>query len=128
MLWRYLAVSRYYSSMDGLLRAQFAYPNVTFRNIVAPSEDLPSSIYPLNMDQSQVDQMVALGVQDGIASVAAGQQEAENTAHFYALKNTHDKRVKGVSYDQFKEMKANGAFGEEYKLLDDAKFQSLFLQ
>ena len=50
MLWRYLAVSRYYSNMDGLLRAQFAYPNVTFRNVVAPSADLPSSIYPLVSD------------------------------------------------------------------------------
>ena len=47
MLWRYLEVSRYYSSMDGLLRAQFAYPNITFRNIVAPTADLPSSLYPL---------------------------------------------------------------------------------
>ena len=47
MLWRYLAVSRYYSNMDGLLRAQFAYPNVDFRHIVSPSADLPSSIYPL---------------------------------------------------------------------------------
>ena len=47
MLWRYLEVSRYYSNMDGLLRAQFAYPNVTFRNIVAPSAEMPSSFYPL---------------------------------------------------------------------------------
>lgn len=37
MLWRYLEVSRYYSNMDGLLRAQFAYPNVNFRNVCAPS-------------------------------------------------------------------------------------------
>jgi len=47
MLWRYLEVSRYYSNMDGLLRAQFAYPSVTFRNVVAPSAEMPSSFYPL---------------------------------------------------------------------------------
>ena len=47
MLWRYLEVSRYYSNMDGLLRAQFAYPNVVFRNVVAPSAEMPSSWYPL---------------------------------------------------------------------------------
>ena len=47
MLRRYLQVSRYYSSMDGLLRAQFAYPNVYFRYVVAPSADLPSSHMPL---------------------------------------------------------------------------------
>lgn len=47
MLWRYLEVSRYYSNMDGLLRAQFAYPNIEFRYIISPSGDLPSSLYPL---------------------------------------------------------------------------------
>ena len=47
MLWRYLEVSRYYSNMDGLLRAQFAYPNVNFRHVVAPSAEMPSSWYPL---------------------------------------------------------------------------------
>ena len=47
MLWRYLEVSRYYSNMDGLLRAQFAYPNVEFRHVVAPSGEMPSSWYPL---------------------------------------------------------------------------------
>ena len=47
MLWRFLEVQRYYSVMDGLLRAQFAYPDVTFRHIISPSESLPSSLYPL---------------------------------------------------------------------------------
>lgn len=47
MLWRYLEVSRFYSNMDGLLRAQFAYPNITFRHVVAPSAVMPSSLYPL---------------------------------------------------------------------------------
>jgi len=55
MLWRYLEVSRYYSNMDGLLRAKFAYPNVTFRNTVAPTADMPSSFYPLNLKQDEVD-------------------------------------------------------------------------
>ena len=50
MLWRYLEVSRYYSNMDGLLRAQFAYPTVNFRNVVAPSAEMPSSWYPLNLN------------------------------------------------------------------------------
>ena len=37
MLIRYLEVSHYYGVMDGLLRAQFAYPDVTFRHIISPS-------------------------------------------------------------------------------------------
>jgi hypothetical protein len=44
---RYLEVSRYYGAMDGLLRAQFAYPNVEFRHIISPSSSLPDSTLPL---------------------------------------------------------------------------------
>ena len=47
MLWRFLEVSRYYSVMDGLLRAQFAYPTINFRNIISPSVDLPDTRFPL---------------------------------------------------------------------------------
>ena len=47
MLWRYLEISSYYTAMDGLLRAKYAFPDITFRNIVSPSARLPSSIKPL---------------------------------------------------------------------------------
>lgn len=47
MLWRFLEVNRYYNAMDGLLRAQFAYPTINFRNIIAPSVDLPDTRFPL---------------------------------------------------------------------------------
>ena len=40
-------IIRYYGVMDGLLRAQFAYPDITFRSIVSPSEDLGDPLYPL---------------------------------------------------------------------------------
>jgi len=51
MLFRYLAVSSFYSTMDGLLRAKFAYPAVDFRYIVAPTADIPSSMFPLNLNE-----------------------------------------------------------------------------
>ena len=38
---------RYYNAMDGLLRAQFAYPTVNFRHIIAPSSELPDTRLPL---------------------------------------------------------------------------------
>lgn len=44
---RFLEVARYYGQMDGLLRAQFAYPNVQFRHIISPSAHLASSHLPL---------------------------------------------------------------------------------
>lgn len=47
MLFRYLEISSYYSSMDGLLRAKFAYPQANFRFAIAPSKALPTSWYPL---------------------------------------------------------------------------------
>ena len=47
MLFRYLEVSSYYSSMDGLLRAKFAYPKVNFRYVIAPGSGLPKASNPL---------------------------------------------------------------------------------
>ena len=44
---RGLHFMRYYNAMDGLLRAQFAYPTVNFRHIIAPSSDLPDTRVPL---------------------------------------------------------------------------------
>jgi predicted acylesterase/phospholipase RssA len=43
-------ILRYYSIMDGLLRAQFAYPEITFRNIISPSADLEHQFLPLLQD------------------------------------------------------------------------------
>lgn len=47
MLFRYLEISSFYNSMDGLLRAKFAYQNVNFRYVIAPSASIPSSLQPL---------------------------------------------------------------------------------
>ena len=127
MLWRYLEVSRYYSNMDGLLRAQFAYPNVTFRNVVAPSAEMPSSWYPLNLAQADVDQIWDLGVQDGTAAATNVTSTADLT-HFFSLKKKNDQRLKGgVSFDSFLAMKQNGEI-EDFKLHEDKQMKALFLQ
>jgi len=47
MLFRYLEVSSFYNSMDGLLRAQFAYDKVNFRYVISPTDNIPSSLFPL---------------------------------------------------------------------------------
>ena len=104
MLWRYLEVSRYYSNMDGLLRAQFAYPNVTFRNVVAPSAEMPSSWYPLNLKQEDVDQIWDLGVADGQAA-AANPSNTADFSHYMSLKKRNDSRMGNASYDTFLQMK-----------------------
>lgn len=47
MLFRYLEISSFYNSMDGLLRAKFAYQGVDFRYVIAPTKAIPSSLKPL---------------------------------------------------------------------------------
>ena len=47
MLFRYLEISSFYNSMDGLLRAKFAYERVFFRYAISPSAFIPSSEKPL---------------------------------------------------------------------------------
>jgi len=51
MLFRYLEISSFYNTMDGYLRAKFAYPDVTFRYKITPSGKIPSSLNPLTMNQ-----------------------------------------------------------------------------
>lgn len=47
MLFRYLEINSFYSSMDGILRAKFAYPQAKFRYAISPTKTLPTSMYPL---------------------------------------------------------------------------------
>ena len=127
MLWRYLEVSRYYSNMDGLLRAQFAYPAVNFRHTVAPSADMPSSFYPLNLEQTEVDQIWDLGMTDGAAAVQSP-SHTQDLSQYFMLKKKMDKRIRGgVSFDSFMAMKANGDFDGE-NMFEDKHMQAMFLQ
>ena len=71
--------------------------------------------------------MLELGEKDGKASVAAGPQSITDTFHYFALKKKRDDRVKGIKFDDFVDMKANGLF-DDYNVLEDTKMQALFLQ
>mmetsp|Transcript_29881 Transcript_29881/g.45685 ORF Transcript_29881/g.45685 Transcript_29881/m.45685 type:complete len:222 (-) Transcript_29881:40-705(-) len=64
MLFRYLEISSFYNSMDGLLRAKFAYKDADFRYVITPTGSIPSSLYPLNLDEKQVEEAFALGLKD----------------------------------------------------------------
>lgn len=54
MLLRYFEISSFYGSMDGVLRARYAFPKVNFRYAIAPSQPLPYEYLPLNLNQTQV--------------------------------------------------------------------------
>jgi predicted acylesterase/phospholipase RssA len=47
MLFRYLEISSFYNSMDGLLRAKFAYDGVDFRYVISPTVAIPSTMTPM---------------------------------------------------------------------------------
>lgn len=46
MLKRFIQVHRYYSSMQGLLKARFAYPTVNFRSVISPTTKLSNNWKP----------------------------------------------------------------------------------
>jgi len=50
VLYRYLQIAYYYSSMNGLQRAKFTHPNVNYRYVVAPSVSLPFDYIPLSLN------------------------------------------------------------------------------
>jgi len=126
---RFLEVSRYYGAMDGLLRAQFAYPKVNFRHIISPSGELSSSHLPLYLTPEQVDADIAMGVSDGKAAASnTDTQATENVMHFFGLKKKRDSRVKGITYDRFIEMKNEGVFEKGYDVIQDSKLESFFLR
>lgn len=66
MLFRYLEISSFYNSMDGLLRAKFAYEGVDFRCVITPSKNIPSSLFPMNMSTRQIDKAFELGQKDAL--------------------------------------------------------------
>lgn len=123
MLWRFLEVERYYSVMDGLLRAQFAYPTAQWRHIISPSLEMPDTRFPLNWTADQVTSAINIGITDGINALGS----AEDTLEYFALKKKRDQRIKGVTFEQFVESKAAGEI-ESFNHLEDAKLQALFLQ
>lgn len=54
MLFRYLEISSYYNSMDGLLRAKFAFDKVNFRYVIMPTGDIPSSSKPFTLSEDDI--------------------------------------------------------------------------
>jgi hypothetical protein len=73
VLYRFLQIARYYGAMDGITRAQFAYPTVQFRNVIAPSAKLPHHHVPLTMNVTEMQSMFDLGVQDALNEISTSE-------------------------------------------------------
>jgi hypothetical protein len=68
MLVRFIEIYWYYGTMNGLKRAQFSHPNVTYRNVISPSDALTWNYLPLSLNETQVQSIIDLGVKDGAAT------------------------------------------------------------
>jgi hypothetical protein len=94
MLFRYLEISSFYNSMDGLLRAKFAYDGVDFRYVITPSGSIPSSRNPMKMEEKEIKDSFAMGYSDAqntINNQTMGFDSLDNLIHYHALKKTgHD--------------------------------------
>merc|ERR1712224_361845 len=117
MLFRYLDISSYYNSMDGFLRAQFAYPGIDWRYVISPTESIPSSIYPFAMDQKQMEDTFALGEKDADAAIAK-KMTIDDVVHYHALKKTGRDRIAGHTFGSFLEAKKRGEF-QKYDIMKD---------
>jgi predicted acylesterase/phospholipase RssA len=119
MLFRYLEVSSFYNSMDGLLRAKFAYQGVDFRYVIAPSGNIPSSLHPLNLSEKQIKTTFDMGVKDAQEAIEKGAKTTfDELIHYHALKKQGDQRILKHTYGSFQEANAKGDFGE-YNILED---------
>jgi len=118
MLFRYLEISSFYNSMDGLLRAKFAYQKATFRYVVTPTGSIPSSLYPLNLNEKQVNSAFAMGVKDAQDVINKGPQSLDDLIHYHALKKTGNTQIAKHTYGSFLEAKNNGEF-EAYDIMQD---------
>mmetsp|Transcript_1677 Transcript_1677/g.1611 ORF Transcript_1677/g.1611 Transcript_1677/m.1611 type:complete len:147 (+) Transcript_1677:671-1111(+) len=73
MLFRFLQIARYYGIMDGLKRAEFAYPDVNFRYVIGPSIKLPHNFEPLKFDSTDMQAMYDQGISDAQTVISNGE-------------------------------------------------------
>jgi len=119
MLFRYLEILSFYNSMDGLLKAQFAYKGVNFRYVISPSEGIPSSMYPLNLKEKDIDKAFSMGVSDANKAISDGSKTTwNNLVHYYSIKKSGDARILKHTYGSFRDAKENNEF-EEYDIMKD---------
>jgi hypothetical protein len=117
MLFRYLEISSFYNSMDGFLRAKFAYSKANFRHLIAPSGSIGASILPMHFDNKHVTQAWDLGFKDAVAA-ANSTTSLDDMIHYHALKKSGSPKISKHTLGSFKEAKADGQF-DKYDIFSD---------
>lgn len=121
MLFRYLEISSFYNSMDGLLRARFAYKDVDFRYVITPTESMPSSLYPLNLNADSVQKIMDMGYNDAkntVDSHGNGFSSIDDLIHYHSLKKSGKPVVGSASFGTFVDGKRDGSIGD-YDIMED---------
>ena len=62
---RYQQIRAFYSIMSDYCEIKRGYPNVNFRYILSPQEDLPSGFLPLGFDHDSMVEMINIGIKEG---------------------------------------------------------------
>jgi hypothetical protein len=65
VLMRYLQINSYNSVMQAINNAQHYYKGINIRSVVYPSQNLPGALFPYDYTPAQLQQQIALGIQDG---------------------------------------------------------------
>ena len=106
MLYRYLQISYYYSSMNGLQRAKFTHPKVNYRNVVAPTTSLPSAYIPMSLNATDVSAIYDQGVQDGQHALQNGVSIDDHLEYFRMKKSGKPRTAK--NFKEYVELKKSG--------------------
>ena len=104
VLYRYLQIAYYYSSMNGLQRAKFTHPNVNYRYIVAPTVSLPFDYIPLSLNATEVNSIYDQGVIDGEHAIK-NKITIEDHLEYFEMKTKGDKKIALPTFKEFVESK-----------------------
>lgn len=69
---RYAEILYYYRSMDLILRAKYAYKNVNFRYVVAPTSRLAGNLLPFSFAPKDIEDNINHGIRDAQQVIAMG--------------------------------------------------------
>ena len=72
ILLRYFDISNYSKTMDDIEDAEHYLNKITIRYVVSPSKALPSSIFPLQFNPQQIEEMIQLGQIDAKNKIGLG--------------------------------------------------------
>jgi len=67
-----LSLTTYRSTMYDIQKAQWDYPDVNFRYLVAPGTSLPTSTVPLGYSKAENEAMINQGIADAKSAIALG--------------------------------------------------------